>query len=949
MTRLSQFSAQWPAISMLLDEALNLPASEHMPWLDGLVGERADHREALRTLLAHRSGVETDDFLDELPKLDLDAADSPGTGLAAGTQVGSYRLIAEIGRGGMGTVWLAERSDGLMNRRVALKLPRIVWGDSFAERLGRERNILSTLEHEHIARLYDAGIDAQGRPFLAMEHVEGESIDVYCRSHALPLRKRIRLLLQVMAAVAHAHARLVVHRDLKPGNVLVTDGAQVKLLDFGIAKLLEGDLTERSALTDVAGRAFTPEYASPEQIKGEPLGTASDVYSLGVLAYELLADARPYRLKRGSAAELEEAIASAEPPRASEAAGDPLVARQLRGDLDAILNKALKKSVDERYQSIDAFAQDLDRHLHGQPVQAQPDSRRYRAGKFMRRHRFAIAMSAALGASVLSGVGVSLWQAREARLAADSARTEAATSNAVQAFIESVFNANSGNQVDPVSARGTTARELLDRGADRIDQELASAPEAQLRLYGLLAEMYENMSLNERSLALRRRSLALATGLHGKDSEAALSAAAGIGFLLNAIGRSDDAIAMLLETDAVARGRRDDRDRSRMLIDTNLAAIYFNVDLPKGLDRARHAAAIARALGPSLDGITALHSLGENARRSGHLAEARQALVDAVAWIDRQPHGVARELADVLSALGDVQNRLGQPELAEAAYARALVAAGRLGDPTSLHATGLKLARYQYENGQLRDAVNTAAADYAWARALGPKHEFGALPARVALNYGQTLVAYGHADRGLAVIEEVYALLPKQTQDWKAPFWAARADALISLQRWAEAKADVASAVSMLNDKGDRRIAQSVYRIQRRYWAAVGKAEEALRDFAANPSQAGETTTYTVLRRHVEEATLLLAAGHNTAARTAAADALATIDRLPERRFALDAEAQLTTVLGQALLRDERVAEALPVLEKSLALNLAEYDPVHSPAIATVRVALEEARRRAGR
>jgi serine/threonine-protein kinase len=413
VTPLSPFAADWPAISALLDEALSLPASEHATWLASLMGERASHQEALRTLLAHRREVETDDFLREMPKLDI--AEPPGSGLTEGSLVGAYRLIAEIGRGGMGTVWLAERSDGTVRRRVALKLPRIVWGDTFSERLGREREILATLEHEHIARLYDAGIDAHGRPFLAMEHVEGEAIDAYCRTHALAVRQRIALLLQVMAAVAHAHARLVVHRDLKPGNILVTKTGQVKLLDFGIAKLLEGDRTRETALTELGGRALTLDYASPEQIRGEPLGTASDIYSMAVVAYEVLAGARPYRLKRASAAELEEAIATVEPSLASDSASDRRAARQLRGDLDSILNKALKKAADERYATVDAFAHDLQRYLVGEPVEARPDGLRYRAAKFVGRHRLQVAAGAVVALALVAGTSVALWQARVAR------------------------------------------------------------------------------------------------------------------------------------------------------------------------------------------------------------------------------------------------------------------------------------------------------------------------------------------------------------------------------------------------------------------------------------------------------------------------------------------------------------------------------------------------------
>ena len=243
--------------------------------------------------------------------------------LKAGALVGPYRLLRELGVGGMGSVWLAERADGTLKRQVALKLPRASWARGLAERMARERDILASLEHPNIARLYDAGTDAQGRPFLALEYVEGQPIDVYCSERALSIRQRLQLLLEVASAVTFAHSRLVVHRDLKPSNILVTADGQVRLLDFGIAKLMEGDRTQETQLTQMAGRALTLDYASPEQIRGEPIGTASDVYSLGVVAYELLAGAKPYKLKRGSAAELEETIATVDAPLASATAADP--------------------------------------------------------------------------------------------------------------------------------------------------------------------------------------------------------------------------------------------------------------------------------------------------------------------------------------------------------------------------------------------------------------------------------------------------------------------------------------------------------------------------------------------------------------------------------------------------------------------------------------------------
>jgi len=422
---------QWPEISRLLDEALALEVRERDAWLEALACDCPETHACLRDLLATLGEIERDDFLDELPWLDVPEEPFP-TELRPGQAVSVYRLLREIGVGGMGTVWLAERTDGVVQRRLALKLPRTTWGGRFAERLARESRILATLEHEHIARLYDAGVDGQGRPFLALEYVAGLPIDVYCRENAVSLRQREELLLQTMAAVSHAHARLVVHRDLKPANILVTSDGRVKLLDFGIAKLLESDRAEATALTRLAGRALTLDYASPEQIRGEPLGTASDVYSLGVVAYELLSDAKPYRLRRGSAAEMEEAIANAQPLLASEAATAPARRSALRGDLDAILNRALKKSVDERYPSIDAFAQDLARHMRGEPVHARPDSRWYRASKFVSRHRGAVVLASTLAASVVVGSGVSIWQGRVARLQERRAVSETLRQQAVR-------------------------------------------------------------------------------------------------------------------------------------------------------------------------------------------------------------------------------------------------------------------------------------------------------------------------------------------------------------------------------------------------------------------------------------------------------------------------------------------------------------------------------------
>jgi eukaryotic-like serine/threonine-protein kinase len=427
MTELHDLAARWPEINALLDEALALPATDRDKWLSQLSDERASLRDTVARLLVAQASVDSGDFLGTLPKLVMPFTDASGAKLnepAAGELVGPYRLLSPLGQGGMGAVWLAERSDGQLKRQVALKLPRLVWGTAVAERMARERDILATLSHPHIARLYDAGVDVHGRPYLAMEVVQGQPIDVYCNEHALTVAQRLQLLLQVATAVAHAHARLVVHRDLKPANILVTEEGQVRLLDFGIAKLLEGDHTQETALTRHAGAAMTLDYASPEQIRGDPLTTASDVYSLAVVAYEVLAGARPYRLKRGSAAELEEAIATVEPVLASDTTSSPADKRLLRGDLDAILNKGLKKDAVQRYASVEAFAQDIERYLRGNAVLAQPDTRAYRLRRFIGRNRLPMAAATVTSVALLASAGFASWQAVVARQQAQAAKRE---------------------------------------------------------------------------------------------------------------------------------------------------------------------------------------------------------------------------------------------------------------------------------------------------------------------------------------------------------------------------------------------------------------------------------------------------------------------------------------------------------------------------------------------
>ena len=337
---------QWSALSALYEEADALPADALPAWLKRLEEEQHPLLSQLRRMLEAREQLETDDFLGTLPKL---AAPAPREVVwAAGGRVGPYRLVRPLGEGGMAEVWLAERDDGAFKRQVAVKLPYPRPGrESFAVRFDRERDILASLRHPHIAGLFDAGVTKDGQAWLALEYVEGEPISTFCDSRCLTLRERVTLFRQVLLAVQHAHANLVIHRDLKPANILVTGQGEVRLLDFGIAKLLEaeGDATPETELTRQAGRSLTPRYASPEQLTGLPLTIACDVYSLGVVLYELLCGERPYELKVESAAQLEHAILETEPRAPSRR---PLTAGSARARSTTVqgLRRALSPELD---------------------------------------------------------------------------------------------------------------------------------------------------------------------------------------------------------------------------------------------------------------------------------------------------------------------------------------------------------------------------------------------------------------------------------------------------------------------------------------------------------------------------------------------------------------------------------------------------------------------------
>jgi serine/threonine-protein kinase len=507
-----------------LDRALSLSDEERAAWLASVRVENAALADDLMALLEKLPTLEHEAFLEDPAPLPAPSAS------LAGQTLGAYTLRAPLGQGGMGSVWLAERSDGRFQGQVAVKLlnASLVGHDGEA-RFRREGSILARLRHPHIAHLTDAGVSPQGQPYLILERVDGERIDRYCDDRRLGIEARVRLFLDVLAAVSHAHANLVVHRDLKPSNVLVTADGQVKLLDFGIAKLLEGGegAAPATALTREGASVLTPEYAAPEQLTGGDVTTATDVYALGVVLYLLLTGRHPAGGDRSTPAELVRAIVDTDPVRGSEAvtlerAAGPTAAEiaahraatpkrlrgQLRGDLDNIVARALKKKPTDRYASVPAMADDLRRYLAHEPVSAAADSALYRARKFVSRNRLALGAAVTVVAALVTGAAVAVWQARTAARQRDRALVQLHRAEATIDFTSFLLT-----EATPTEEHPLTNAELLARGDALIDRRYADDPVIRVHMLLMLAERYQENQQYDRWQATLERAFALSRGI----------------------------------------------------------------------------------------------------------------------------------------------------------------------------------------------------------------------------------------------------------------------------------------------------------------------------------------------------------------------------------------------------------------------------------------------------
>ncbi|HJT97876.1 MAG TPA: serine/threonine-protein kinase, partial [Rhodanobacteraceae bacterium] len=571
----------------LFDAALELPPAARAGWLDANAGD-AVVRETIARLLA--AADETDrGFLDtpvgeHANRLGADAIIAERL---VGQRIGAFRLVRLLGKGGMAAVFLGRREAGEFRQDVAIKLLRRGLYSEIEQRLFlRERQVLASLNHPNVARLFDGGLTDAGVPFLVMELVDGKPITRYAADRALAPRARLALFVTVCRAVEAAHRALIVHRDIKPSNILVAGDGTVKLLDFGIAKLLEENADGATI------GVFTPDYAAPEQIAARPVTTATDVYALGVLLHELLLGARP-------------------------GAGGAARRGQLRGDLDNILAKALAHEPERRYASAGAFADDIERHLAGQPVAAHPPSRWYRTRKFVARHKGGVATTAAFLLAIVASLGLALWQAMVAREQARVAHEQAGRADAVQSFLVGVFESNTSYQDDPVKARATTAEALLALGAHKIDGEMNDAPDAKARMLHLLADLHGGLGLDEQAAALLRKAVDVAHAAHGAHAIEAFDHEIALADALHSANSDEAAKAVLDDAQATLEANRDtDPHRSAKLYD-QLAEYYATRNAPRALDYARRSIALYDTLPPSYDFAFALSHQARAERQSG--------------------------------------------------------------------------------------------------------------------------------------------------------------------------------------------------------------------------------------------------------------------------------------------------------------------------------------------
>jgi non-specific serine/threonine protein kinase/serine/threonine-protein kinase len=729
----------WLAVRRLFDELVDLKPSERTRRL-AAAGEPPHIIERVRDLLDAASG---EGILDKaMPVLARPADDGAQSSLSAGQMVGAFTVDRLIGRGGMGEVYLAHRTARDFEQRVALKMLRVEAADH-SNLLERERRMLARLEHPGIARLIDGGIAPDGRPYMAMEYVDGAPIDRWCHDHQATLDQRLALFCDVCEAVAYAHANLVVHRDLKPSNILIDGAGKVRLLDFGIAKLLD-DVVVAPAATQAL---LTPDHAAPEQLAGEASTVATDVYALGVILFELVVGHGPWRREEISIPSLIQRIMRGDPPLPSQAAGKadaPVPAGKLIGDIDAIVMKAMRRDPGQRYRSVGDLADDVRRHRALKPVRARGASRRYMAGRFVRRYRWAVGASAAMIAAILIGAGGIAWQARQTAIERDVALAEAHRADAVNRMLATTFR-EAGERG---AGEDVTAKQMLDEAAVRLVTSIDKSAESAALVLAI-AVLYIHVDDQRGAETLLDKALAAGIGREDAVATAEMQLKlASIKALANKVAESRrllGAAAPVFSADparfrtetidvvvirAIQARREGDPDAAIGLLTGILpeAAIVLKGDERELLRlhnmalslllQAKRLDAFPAMLKRTQDelkrtgqergiqGINTLQYQGRYLLQTGDPAGAERILSQAVA-LRRNLYGESAALAGGIDFLGDAKLALGRRTEALGLFAEARTLARKYLGPTAeiVISTSLKLGRALSEAGDTAGAI----------------------------------------------------------------------------------------------------------------------------------------------------------------------------------------------------------------------------------------------------
>ena len=773
-------TGRWKQIDAIVDGALDLPEEERAAFIAQQCGDDEKLRGEVMAMMG--AGAVAGDFLEnqgpeflgEMRSAVRKAADQEEDSLI-GAHVGPYKLLRPIGKGGMGHVYLAMRDDASYTRYVAVKvIRRGMDTDEILRRFKMERRILASLAHPNIARLLDGGATEDGLSYFVMEYIEGEPITEYCDARKMAVRQRLELFAQVCAAVQFAHRNLIVHRDLKPSNILVTADGTPKLLDFGIAKVLNPDLAGYSMpMTQADVRVMTPEYASPEQMRGGTVTTASDVYQLGVLLYELLTGSRPHRTEGRSRREIEEMVISTEPERPSTAVsqvspdtlskriqrdGGPQAAQTLKktlsGDLDRIALMALRKEPDRRYPSADLFKEDIRRYLDGMPVSAQADTLTYRASKFVRRHKIGVAASAGLAILLVAVTVLAIRFALVTNEQSERIALAAAKTEQVSRFLVSTFQ---WAHPDVARGREVTVHELVDRAVEQIDQELAGQPDLQSHMLMELGVAYREMGDLEASGQLLQRALAMRRADVNTPPLDVAASLFHLGVQREWVGEWDDAEDLLSEALEIRRTELGPADPVVAQSMNSLAAILsYTGHADRSEQMLREALDILRETKgeDSREFAEVQSSLGWVVHDIGLANEDPELLKEAEimyqASLERQLELLGEEhpnIASMYTNLGSMMQDTGQYEEAEELHRRGLAIKRRVyGDAHPLVANSIShVARALFALGEMAEAEPLFRDVLArHIEQLGPDHPY---VGRDHANLGAFLVAKGeHAE-----------------------------------------------------------------------------------------------------------------------------------------------------------------------------------------------------------